>query len=60
MFLVIVLFHVLHPGRVLVGPESKFPTRKEKRAMELEKRRLRESGSSGDVEPSSETLDKAA
>jgi hypothetical protein len=46
MFIAIVIFHLLHPGTILVGPESKFPTRKEKKAMKLEKKRLREQGSS--------------
>jgi hypothetical protein len=48
MFIAILLLNVLHPGRVLVGPESEFPslTRKQKkelkRVQKEEKRRIKE------------------
>lgn len=45
MFLAIVAFHLLHPGRVLRGPDSSFPTRKERKAAKAEKKRLREAES---------------
>lgn len=31
MFLATVAFHVYHPGRVLQGPDSSFPSRREKK-----------------------------
>ncbi|KAJ4401150.1 hypothetical protein N0V91_008172 [Didymella pomorum] len=43
MCLALLLLSVIHPGRVLVGPESEFPqlSRKEKKTMEQEKKALR-------------------
>lgn len=40
MFLALVLLSVLHPGRVLVGPESEFPrlSRREKKTRKQEKK----------------------
>lgn len=44
MFLAIVILHVYHPGKVFQGPDSRFPTRKEKKAMKLEARRIADGG----------------
>ena len=43
MCLALLLLSVIHPGRVLVGPESEFPqlSRKEKKTMKQEKKALR-------------------
>ncbi|KAG9238183.1 RTA1 like protein-domain-containing protein [Amylocarpus encephaloides] len=38
MFLALVAFHVYHPGKVLQGQDSQFPTRKEKKAIKAEKK----------------------
>ena len=41
MFFALVLMNLVHPGRILVGPESEFPkgkSRKEKREAKKEKR----------------------
>jgi hypothetical protein len=41
MFLALLVFHIYHPGKVLVGPESEYPkmTKEEKRQRKEEKRR---------------------
>ena len=40
MILALASFHVYHPGKVLVGPESEFPkqTKEEKQALKAEKK----------------------
>ncbi|PWY74292.1 hypothetical protein BO70DRAFT_341099 [Aspergillus heteromorphus CBS 117.55] len=44
MFIALVLLNVIHPGRVLNGPESEFPrlSRREKKAIKQEKKRLKQ------------------
>ena len=47
MFLALILFNFLHPGRVLTGPESEFPkktklTKAEKKEAKAEKKRAKE------------------
>jgi hypothetical protein len=44
MFLALLLFSIMHPGRALVGPESEFPrlSRREKMMMKQEKRVLKQ------------------
>lgn len=43
MFLALLMLGVMHPGRVLVGPESEFPqlSRKEKKMLKQEKNSLK-------------------
>lgn len=43
MFFAIVAFHVYHPGKVLQGPDSTFPSRKEKKALKKREREQRNS-----------------
>ncbi len=40
MFLAIIIFHILHPGVVLEGPESQWPGRKGRKAMRQEEGRI--------------------
>jgi hypothetical protein len=42
MFFAIVIFHIYHPGKVLQGQDSQFPSRKEKKALKAEKKRQKE------------------
>lgn len=42
MFFAIVAFHAYHPGKVLQGLDSQFPSRKEKKAIKAEKKRQKE------------------
>lgn len=44
MFLALLLLSAMHPGRVLVGPESEFPrlSRKEKKMIKQEKKELKQ------------------
>lgn len=44
MFLALLVFHIYHPGKVLVGPDSEYPklTKEEKKAAKEEKRAAKE------------------
>jgi hypothetical protein len=44
MFLALLLLSAMHPGRVLVGPDSEFPrlSRKEKKMLKQEKNTLKQ------------------
>ncbi|RDL38703.1 uncharacterized protein BP5553_03043 [Venustampulla echinocandica] len=47
MFLAIVAFHVYHPGKVFQGPDSRFPSRKEKKAIKAQKKLEKEQRKAG-------------
>lgn len=49
MFFAIIVFHVYHPGKVFQGPDSDFPSRKEKKAIKAEKKRQKELKKAGAV-----------
>lgn len=42
MFFAILLFNALHPGTVLVGPESEFPKKKTRKERKREKKARKE------------------
>jgi hypothetical protein len=60
MFLAVVLLNIFHPGRVLVGPESKFPSRKErkreKKVLKMQKKERKRRAMAGDDIPLQETV----
>lgn len=41
MFLGILFINIVHPGHVLVGPQSEFPSRKETKRLKKEQERLK-------------------
>jgi hypothetical protein len=69
MFLVLVLFHIYHPGYALVGPESNYPTltkeekaiaKEQKKKRKMERKRAKKDGSVslGDLEGSTNTAEE--
>ncbi|KAK9369491.1 RTA1 like protein-domain-containing protein [Lipomyces kononenkoae] len=52
MFFALVILNVIHPGRVLLGPDSEFPkvSREEKKRIKNDKKEAKESGASSQKE----------